>query len=73
MTTTTAASGASVAAAHDHVEQKDYSTIMFLIAAAVLVVLVGATVFMGIGGLILVGVAATWIMLALLVVITAGG
>lgn len=73
MTMTTAASGASVAAAHDHVEQKDYSTTMFLIAAAVLAVLVGATVVMGIGGLILVGVAATWIMLALLVVMTAGG
>lgn len=73
MTTTTADSGALAAAAHDHVEQKDYTTAMYLIAAAVLAAIVGATVVMGLGGLILVGVAATWIMLALLVVMTAGG
>ncbi len=73
MTMTTADSGVVSAASHDHVAKKDYSAAMYLIAAAILLVTVGATAFMGIGGLILVGVAATWIILAFLVVMTAGG
>lgn len=73
MTMTTADSGVVAAAHHDHVEQKDLSAVMYLIAAAILLIGVAATAFMGLGGLILTGVAATWIMLALLVVMTAGG
>lgn len=69
MTMTTAETGAQ----HAHTEQKDYSAFMYLLAVAVLLIGVGMTAFMGLGGLILVGVAATWIMLALLVVMTAGG
>lgn len=72
MTMTTATTGAA-ASAHHHAEKKDYSAFMYLLAAVVLLVGVGMTAFLGLGGLILVGVAASWIMLALIVVMTAGG
>lgn len=56
-----------------HLPEKDYSTFMYVLAAVLVGLLVGAIVFAGLGGLILWGVGATWIMLALLVVMTAGG
>lgn len=74
MTMTTADTGALSAAGHDHhVEKKDYSAVMYLIAVAILLVGAAAVAFMGLGGLILVGVGATWSMLLLLVIMTAGG
>lgn len=74
MTTTTAETGALSAAGHDHhVEKKDYSAVMYLIAVVILLVGAAAVAFMGLGGLILVGVGATWTMLLLLVIMTAGG
>lgn len=74
MTTTTAETGALSAAGHDHhVEKKDYSAVMYLIAVVILLVGAAAVAFMGLGGLILVGVGATWGMLLLLVIMTAGG
>jgi len=74
MTMTTADTGVLSAAGHDHhVEKKDYSAVMYLLAAVILLIGVGAVAFMGIGGLILVGVGATWSMLLLLVIMTAGG
>lgn len=73
MTMTTADTGVAGAVPHHHAEKQDYSTFMYLLAAVILLVGVGMTAFMGLGGLILVGVAAAWIMLALIVVMTAGG
>lgn len=46
---------------------------MYLVAVLVVALLVGAIVFAGLGGLILWGVGATWLVLALIVVMTAGG
>ncbi len=46
---------------------------MYLVAVLVVALLVGAIVFAGLGGLILWGVGATWLVLALLVIMTAGG
>lgn len=46
---------------------------MYLVAVLVIALLVGSIVFAGLGGLILFGVGATWLILALIVVMTAGG
>ncbi len=72
MTMTTADTGV-LAAAHHEADSKDNSAAMYLFAAFILVVVVAAVAFFGLGGLILCGVAATWLMLAFLVVMTAGG
>lgn len=61
------------AASHAHADQKDYTVATYLIAFVVIGIIVGAVATMGLGGLILFGVGATWFMLALLVVMTAGG
>lgn len=61
------------AADHAHAEKKDYTLAMYLIAVAVIGIIAFAVATMGLGGLILCGVGATWFMLALLVVMTAGG
>ncbi|SOC04821.1 hypothetical protein [Rhodobacter maris] len=73
MTMTTADTGMLSSASHGHDEKKDYTLAMYLIAAVVIGVVAAAVVTMGLGGLILCGVGATWFMLALLVVMTAGG
>lgn len=72
MTMSTADTGA-LSAAHGHADTQDYTLTMWLIAAAVIAVIAVAVATMGLGGLILFGVGATWTMLALLVVMTAGG
>ncbi len=61
------------AASHAHTDQKDYTVATYIIALVVIGIIVGAVATMGLGGLILFGVGATWFMLALLVVMTAGG
>ncbi|MBN2739485.1 MAG: hypothetical protein JXR35_01160 [Rhodobacteraceae bacterium] len=77
MTMMTADSGvtASVADTHTHSDDKAHvkPSTMYLIAFLVVALAVGLIATMGLGGLILWGVGATWIMLALLVVMTAGG
>jgi hypothetical protein len=45
---------------------------MYLLAAAILVVTGGLIATMGLGGLILAAVGATWVILAFLVLLTAG-
>lgn len=72
MTMTTSA-GAFSGSDHGHAEKKDYTLAMYLIAALVIGIIAFAVATMGLGGLILFGVGATWFMLALLVVMTAGG
>ncbi|WP_417808932.1 hypothetical protein [Thioclava sp.] len=76
MNTITAESGvtASVADTHDHSDDKAHvkPRTMYLIAFLVVAIAAGLIATMGLGGLILWGVGATWIMLALLVVMTAG-
>lgn len=61
------------AADHAHPAKKDYTLAMYLIAVVVIGIIAFAVATMGLGGLILCGVGATWFMLALLVVMTAGG
>ncbi|MEX1662184.1 hypothetical protein [uncultured Thioclava sp.] len=77
MTMMTADSGATayVADTHDHADPKTQIAprTMYLIAFLVVALAAGLTLTMGLGGLILWAVGATWIMLALLVVMTAGG
>jgi fatty acid desaturase len=45
---------------------------MYLLAAAILVLTGGLIATMGLGGLILAAVGATWVILAFLVLLTAG-
>ncbi|MDF2141697.1 hypothetical protein [Paenirhodobacter sp. CAU 1674] len=45
---------------------------MYLLVAAILVVTGGLIATMGLGGLILAAVGATWVILAFLVLLTAG-
>ncbi|AOZ70097.1 hypothetical protein LPB142_12860 [Rhodobacter xanthinilyticus] len=45
---------------------------MYLLAALILVVVGGMIATMGLGGLILAGVGATWVILAFLVLLTYG-
>ncbi|WP_444452070.1 hypothetical protein ACTTAI_13535 [Rhodobacter capsulatus] len=71
--TMTTATGAFSGSDHGHTEKKDYTLAMYLIAAVVIGIIAFAVATMGLGGLILFGVGATWFMLALLVVMTAGG
>jgi hypothetical protein len=73
MTMTSADPG--VLSSHSHAASglKDYTVAMYLIAVAILAVVAVAVATMGLGGLILCGVGATWTMMALLVVMTAGG
>ncbi|WP_223634149.1 hypothetical protein [Rhodobacter sp. TJ_12] len=73
MTMTSANTGMMSAASHGHDEKKDYTFAMYIIAAVVIGIIATLVVTMGLGGLILFGVGATWFMLALLVVMTAGG
>lgn len=60
---------------HDthHAETPDHTGFMWILALLLVGSLVGMVAFMGLGGLILWGVAATWAYLALLMVMTAGG
>ncbi|MFC5737097.1 MULTISPECIES: hypothetical protein [Sinirhodobacter] len=57
----------------EHADTKDNSAQMYLLALVIIGIAVGLVAFMGLGGLILWAVVATWIMLAFLVVMTAGG
>jgi len=76
MTTTTAEHGASASVAdtqaHSHDTAQVNPRIAYLIAFVTVALAVGLVATMGLGGLILWGVGATWIMLALLVFMTAG-
>lgn len=56
----------------DHAGTKDHTGFMWLMAVIVIALLAGSIAFMGLGGLILFGVGATWLILALLVFMTAG-
>lgn len=69
----TAATGTPSASGHAHSDSKTLTFTMYLIALAVIGVIATCIVTMGLGGLILFGVGATWTCLALLVVMTAGG
>ncbi|OOY18060.1 hypothetical protein [Thioclava sp. DLFJ4-1] len=75
MTMTTADSGVSAYVAdHSEAEHKQISpAFMFTLALVVVALAAGMVAIMGLGGLILWAVGATWIMLALIVVMTAGG
>ncbi|MEZ5685930.1 MAG: hypothetical protein R3D78_08540 [Paracoccaceae bacterium] len=58
--------------AADHASTPTKSGIAWIIALLMVGTAAGATVVFGLGGLIMWGVIATWTMMALLVVITAG-
>ena len=77
MTMMTADSGVSthVSDSHDHGDDAKHvpASTMYLIAVLVIGLAVGLTLTMGLGGLILWAVGSAWIVLALLVVMTAGG
>ncbi|KEO59923.1 hypothetical protein [Thioclava indica] len=77
MTTTTAEHGVTppVVDTQDHAHDTAHVNprIAYLIAFVTVALAVGLIATMGLGGLILWGVGATWIMLALLVLMTAGG
>ncbi|KEO52810.1 MAG: hypothetical protein H5U24_06515 [Thioclava marina] len=75
MTMTTADTGAATYVADHHdTDAKEVSRgFMYTLALVILGLAAGMTAIMGLGGLILWAVGATWIMLAVLVVMTAGG
>lgn len=74
MTMTTADTGAAYVADHSEADSKEVSKgFMFTLALVIVALAAGMTAILGLGGLILWAVGATWIMLALLVVMTAGG
>ena len=72
MTMTTAETGVETTHHHE-ATGKDATLAVSLFALFIVLVVVAAVAFYGLGGLILCGVGATWAMLAFLVVMTAGG
>ncbi|PCD77106.1 hypothetical protein [Pseudothioclava arenosa] len=58
--------------AADHATAPVKSSTAWIIALFLIATAAGATVVFGLGGLIMWGVIATWVMMALLVVMTAG-
>lgn len=75
MTMTTADTGMTTFAAdHNDTEVKQISPgFMFTLALVIVAIAAGLVATMGLGGLILWAVGSAWIMLAVLVVMTAGG
>ena len=72
MTTTTAEFGAELAHATEEHKQINAST-MYLLVLLILVITGAMVATMGLGGLILTAVVASWVILAFLVLLTAGG
>jgi len=72
MTMTTAEFGAELAHATEEHKQIKAST-MYLLALLILVITGAMVAIFGLGGLILTAVVASWVILAFLVLLTAGG